>query len=1100
MNRFSRLIPHVADTYATLVIKLRFVLLAIIITFTAIATSQIINIDMRNDPDTLLPNTHRHVIANQFVEHNFGMGNIMVIGLENLQGDIYQPWFVNKVVDIHHQLEDLISARPYNFISIAAKKVRYIHGTDDGLDIHQLLPRNGIDLSDPAASQQAIDELRTGIEKNPLLSELLISQDSRSTFIIADFDESVKQNYLKFYSQVKQLVAEQDDQRINIYVAGEPYFLAAMLQELKDHWYLFVISIALVAIILVLESWCLRAAILPLIGVSISVIWTLGLMGITGYKLTTMMILTPVLVFAIGIGHSIQVLRRYREELTDEPNSLIAAHRAISQTIIPASMAILTDVIGFLVLLSEEISFYRAYAIFGQFGMLSLLLTCTSLLPILAHMINLPAPTSKTRVKRWEIKFGDQLTTLIAGPGKWLPITMIALLLGISSYFIPDIERGINYAEAAFKPDSTVIRDLHALNEKMPGIITFNIPIVGKHPDAMQDVNLLRGLNQMEQALREDPAIGYTTSLAQYIQLLNYKMFNDSDEMWVIPYDQQLINQYLFTYSLGGDPGDLSTVTDYDYTNGQLFGFINTLEPAELERVMRKITSYIELYSDNRYFEAADISISDPISGLPGIGGFAGTSDATREVSEQEWIRLPLTTALLVGILIAIMFRSLAMAGLIMLMVMITLISQYGLAGYFSSMQNWGGNLHFGNLVALSIGVGLGVDYSIYLADRIKLEYRQTQDTLEAFRRSFHTTGSSALLSVFVLLFSLIPLMATSLANTWGLAIYIAVAILVSVGTAMTLLPILIRATINLPITLTESADLLNLQVTERTRELQRERDELNQTLELLQETQQQLIESEKMASLGSLVAGVAHEINTPLGNAVIGATHLREEIEIIEQSIKQKQLRQSQLDEFLDTANNSSRIIYNNLSRAAALIQSFKQVAADQSNVERRRIKLKSYTEEVLQSLHPKFKRTHIDIKLDCPEELSLMTDPGSYAQILSNLLINSLMHGFQEENTGVIQILISEQLSRHGQVIQIIYCDDGRGMDEDTRRHAFDPFFTTRRGQGGSGLGLHIVYNLVTQTLGGQIRLNTDVHKGVEFIITIPDSPSTTEGIEPR
>ena len=1086
----SRTAGKYTTAYARTVLRFRHIILFAVALITILAATQITKIDIRNDPDTLLPGDNYHVKTNAYVEKNFGMGNLMVIGVENVQGDIYQPWFVNKVVSIHKKLESLPSARPYNYISIAAKKVRYINGTADGLDIRRLIPRNGIDTSDPELAKEQIEQLRTGLEYNPVISEMLLSGDKKSTFLITDFDESIKSNYLEFITEVNEIIDQETDDRIRIYVAGEPYFLASMILELKNHWHLFLLSILLVSVILYIESKCLRCALLPLIGVAISVTWTLGLMGLTEYKLTTMMILTPVLVFAVGVGHSIQVLRRFNEELLVHRDHMMAAEQAIANTIIPAIMAVITDVLGFMVLFMEDISFYRAYSLFGQFGMVSLLLTCTTLVPILAILIKLPIPRTRDNIRDREEKFGYWLTSIITGPAKWAPIFIVLMIISVSSYYVPKIELGINYAEAAFKKDTKIIDDLYALNERMPGIISFNIPILGIEPDDMQNVELLRGINRLEESLREDPAIGFTTSLAQYLQLLNFKMFNEAPEMWVIPYDQQLVNQYLFTYSLGGDPEDLSIVTDYDYTSGQLLGFINTMDPAELHRVTNKITNYINLYRDSDQFKTVQLSLSDEVTGAPGIGGFAGTSAATRNVSEEEWLKLPMITAFLVGLAIAILFRSVAMAGLIMLMVGITLLAQYGLAGYFSSIKNWGGNLHFGNLVALSIGMGLGVDYSIYLAERIKAEYKKSEDTISAFRKAFTTTGSSAVLSVVVVLFCLIPLMFMPLANNWGLAVYIAVAIIVSVFTAMTLLPILIRATINLPITLTESSGLLNLQVSERTLELRKEKEELNNALQLLKETQDQLVEAEKMASLGSLVAGVAHEINTPLGNALVASTHLAEEVNEIRQSLDSDNLTRSQLDEFLETINHASRLMHSNLERAGNLVQSFKQVATDQSSAQKREFNLKTYTDEILNSIQPKFKRTNIRIQFSCNENLDIIADPGIYAQILSNLLMNSLVHGYEDQQEGEININIStdDLLINNPKQVIINYTDDGAGMDETTARKAFDPFFTTKRGSGGSGLGLHIVYNLVTQAMSGKISLDTEPGKGVRYTITIP------------
>ncbi len=1093
------LTSRIARNYAGFVVRWRKLIIFLVVLATIGAATQIDKIDIRNDPDTLLPRDSHHVLTNAYVEEHFGMGNLMVLGIEVNEGDIYQPWFVNKVISIHKQLEKLPSARLHNYISIAAKKVRYIKGNEYGLDIKHLLPHDGIDESDAKAAQASIDHLRVGLEENPIIRNMLLSRDKRSTFIITDFDESVKEHYLAFIEQVKAIIDKEGaDPRINIYTAGEPYFLAYMLLELKNHWYLFAISIFLVALILLLESGDLRITLLPLMGVAASVILTLGLMGFTHYKLTTMMILTPVLVFAIGIGHSIQVIRRYIEELGQGLARTTAATNAIAQTIIPAVMAITTDVTGFLILSTADISFYHAYALFGLFGMFTLLLTCTTLVPLLATLVNIPPDANQTGARRWEHRLGDWLTDVITGPLKWVPVIGVLVIILASIALIPKIELGINYAEAAFKKDTRIINDLYALNERMPGVISFNIPLIAKNKEAgtMQGVPLLRGINQLEKALQQDPAIGFTTSLAQYIQLLNWKIHNDAEEMWAIPNDQKLVDQYLFTYSMESAPEDLSGVTDSDYTNGQLLGFINTMNPKELKRVTDKIIGFTQLFQSSDEFKGIQIGIPDINTGLSGIGGFAGTSEATREVSEREWLRIPLTTAAIIGIIITILFRSLIMAGLLMIMVGITLLSQYGLAGYLSSIENWAGNLHFGNLVTLSIGMGLGVDYSIYLASRIKLEYTKSEDLISAFRETFSTTGSSALLSVLLLLFSLIPLLMTPLANTWGLAVYTSTAIVVSILTAMTLLPTLIRATVNLSVTLMESSNLLNLQVTERTLQLRKEKEALNDALQLLEQTQEQLVESKKMASLGGLVAGVAHEINTPLSNAVIASTHLKEEAAIINQSVEKGEITRSQLIEFLSSTNTACSLLYNNLMRAANLIQSFKKVAVDQSTQNKHLFNAKSYTEEVLLSIRPKFKATNIHIDLKCEKELRIEADPGSYAQILSNLLMNSLSHGYDAGGKGIINITIRrlpkehpEQKSHDLTDLQILYSDDGKGMTEETVKQMFEPFFTTQRNTGGTGLGMHIIYNLVTQTLGGKITVKSKQGEGVQFLLDIPN-----------
>jgi PAS domain S-box-containing protein len=259
---------------------------------------------------------------------------------------------------------------------------------------------------------------------------------------------------------------------------------------------------------------------------------------------------------------------------------------------------------------------------------------------------------------------------------------------------------------------------------------------------------------------------------------------------------------------------------------------------------------------------------------------------------------------------------------------------------------------------------------------------------------------------------------------------------------------------------------------------------ELSRALEDLKATQSQLVEAEKMAALGGLVAGVAHEINTPVGVGVTAASLLEDKSAALREVYKSGHMKRSDLEKYLNTAEQSSSMILKNLKRAAELIQSFKQVAVDQSSEERRSFALKPYLEEILLSLRPKLKRTQHTIQINGNEDLTLDSFPGVFSQIVTNLVINSLIHAYAPDEWGHISFNF-EQVD--GRLI-FEYGDNGRGIPEENLNKIFEPFFTTRRGQGGSGLGLQIVYNLVTQKLNGTIRCESEVGSGAKFIIEVP------------
>jgi ligand-binding sensor domain-containing protein/signal transduction histidine kinase len=269
-----------------------------------------------------------------------------------------------------------------------------------------------------------------------------------------------------------------------------------------------------------------------------------------------------------------------------------------------------------------------------------------------------------------------------------------------------------------------------------------------------------------------------------------------------------------------------------------------------------------------------------------------------------------------------------------------------------------------------------------------------------------------------------------------------------------------------------------------RTAELRAAKERAELALEELQGAQRQLVEAEKMASLGGLVAGIAHEINTPIGIAVTAATHLQESSRQLVSRFEAKELKASDLPQFRDTVNESMRLVLGSLERALQLITSFKKVAVDQSSEQRRRFDLRGFLEDVCTALQPSYKHTLHRLEVDCPAGIEVDTYPGALFQILTNLITNSLLHAFAEEQGGLMRI----SADREGDLLVLRYRDDGRGMTDAVAAHAFDPFFTTRRGSGGSGLGLHVVFNLVTQMLAGRIELITAPGRGCEFVMRIP------------
>ena len=285
---------------------------------------------------------------------------------------------------------------------------------------------------------------------------------------------------------------------------------------------------------------------------------------------------------------------------------------------------------------------------------------------------------------------------------------------------------------------------------------------------------------------------------------------------------------------------------------------------------------------------------------------------------------------------------------------------------------------------------------------------------------------------------------------------------------------------------LQNNADSLQLSNIELKKYQTKLEEMVDQRTSKLKEAQKQLIESEKMASLGELVAGVAHEINTPVGVGVTAASFLADEANKINKKYKNELMTREDFDEFLGCSLQTTEMILSNLRRATELVKSFKQVAVDQTAEDRRLFLVRSYIEEVLITLHPRLKKTPHTIEVTGDASLEIDSYPGSFSQIITNLIMNSVIHAFKEGEAGYIGIDIQQK----NEQMVLTYSDDGQGISEENLAKIFDPFFTTKRGYGGTGLGMHIVYNLVTQKLMGVIKCESSPGQGIKFILTVPMS----------
>ena len=282
------------------------------------------------------------------------------------------------------------------------------------------------------------------------------------------------------------------------------------------------------------------------------------------------------------------------------------------------------------------------------------------------------------------------------------------------------------------------------------------------------------------------------------------------------------------------------------------------------------------------------------------------------------------------------------------------------------------------------------------------------------------------------------------------------------------------------------SAELERLQ-TEKELEnhIQERTNALSSALEKLKtQAQEQLIETEKMAALGSMVSGFTHDLNTPIGVSVTASTYIRSQSKVMMQKVEAGQLTKSDLDEFLHESYTMADSMYKNLQKSRELIKSFKLISVDQHIQDKRKFLLSNYLNDILLSLHYVLKHSNVKIHNHISPSLEVCTSGGIFFQIFSNLILNSIKHGFEKTDEGQIDI----DASYENEVLTLTYKDNGKGMAPEVKAKIFEQFFTTKKEEGGTGLGMFTVHEIIVKRFGGTIELTSEPNEGVEFIMKMP------------
>lgn len=725
------------------------------------------------DPAQLAPQGHPYIKSTNRIDDLFGSKYLMLIGITPKKGDIFQPAVLDRVTRITRKLETTPGVVRSTLISLAATQAKAIKGTDEGFEARPLLKPGELSADDLAALKQAI-------AANPVYLNTVVSPDLRTAAILLELKER-SDGFTKMVEPVRAVVEAEAGADVDITLGGNPIYLDQTEKYAQRINLLFPIAILVIGLLHFEAFRTKQGLILPLVTALMAVVWGMGFMGLLGQPLDIFNSPTPILILAVAAGHAVQLLKRYYEEYAKlrQANTLTpkeANQEAVIRSLVGVGPVMMiagaVAALGFFSLLVFNIATIRSFGIFTGVGILSAALLEMTFIPAVRSLLAPPGEkdlAAETRLRIWD-RIPRWIGEQVVGQARRrvlfgvLAAMAVLSLLGIRAVVVDNSTK--NY----FAADLDLQKDDDLLNRQLGGTNSLYIMVEGERPDAVKDPLVLAAIERTQRFAEAQPHVGKTISIVDYLKRMNQAMNGDAKAANVLPADGKLISQYLFLYSMSGEPGDFDAHVDYQYQRAKITILLKTSSNVYVKELVAK------LEDETRKAFGPQVKVS--------FGGDVVQTIALTDTMVSGKIRNIVQIALAIFVISAIAFRSLA-AGLIVLMPLaMAVLAVFGVMGGF------GIPLNIPNSLISAMAVGIGADYAIYLLFRMREQVRAGEDADTATRRTLATAGKASLYVGTAVAggYGVLALSIGYNVHLW-LSLFIVLAMVVSVWASLTLVP-----------------------------------------------------------------------------------------------------------------------------------------------------------------------------------------------------------------------------------------------------------------------------------------------------------------------
>jgi predicted RND superfamily exporter protein len=695
---------------------------------TALWFTRIGAIKLDSDPKLWTPHTHPYVLTTELLEEVFGGRNITVIGIYPKQGDIYQPQVLAKIKRIQDGLELLPNAIRHNILSFAARKAKAIHGGSEGMEVRQMMDA-------VPQTPEEIARLKAAVASMPIYVNALVSPDGKAAAIIGDFKTLENDpSFVGLMAGMRKVVDRERDGTVDIHLGGTPIIgEAADLEFMKLPLY-FGGALLIIMAIQFFSFRSFQGMFLPTVTGLLSVIWALGIMGFLGVHIDPLNSNTPVLILAVAAGHAIQILKRYHEEyqrLSAEGLSRRDANRqAVVESIVRVGPVMLAAgsiaSITFFTLAGTGVPMVQHFGVFAGGGVLSVMILEMTIMPALRSLLLPPkklATKSQDKPGILDRFLLGIANALIGGRARTIVIAGLVLLavagLGISRLVVD------NNFRLYHKPSTTLRIDDKILNATFGGTNSMQFLVETPNKDGIKDPQVLKAMANLQSFLESQPNVGKTQSIGDLLKRMNQAMHADQQQFYSIPDSRALVAQYLFLYSLSGDPQDFDSLVDNDYRRATIWAYIKDDSTTYAGSVAEKAK--------------AVIAKTFPPGVTVRVGGDLAQVVALNEVIVRDKTKNIVQMAVVVFVLGSILFRSLVGGLFSVIPLIAVVVANFGLMGWL------GTKVDITAMTSAAMAIGIGADYEIYLLFRFREELARTGNVAAATRACLLTSGKAVI-------------------------------------------------------------------------------------------------------------------------------------------------------------------------------------------------------------------------------------------------------------------------------------------------------------------------------------------------------------------